>query len=426
MQVNTTHLVVAAVMLGTSAGASIAQDALVVGDTYVSASRDPGQRLGAAPIELHYALAGGGRYAVGPTEAIDLRTRQSRPLPAGAVVLAVDPVRPRAFLALNCDNTADTCDVVAWHIISGDAVPLTTMAYTQAGGFFVVSHPLLRYAVDADVLFVDRASIRPIGPVGTRLILPVNASTGVVLRPAIRTRLASWDVLPDASRIIVGATLFPGIDEPPASDVIDVATERVVAHADIRLERVTWEAAVQAVVGVQWSTGSVAAFDLNLRPLGMARIDGGCSLAWQVSPHTGRVYILSGGGRNSWGEYSTHLIAVDPERGAIDVDLSRKAGLPVGGCYPMRVLTAPGPPRVFRAAAMGHEVSLAWENLGAASHFVLDVGFVPGRTDASVFLGPDSHATFGNVPPGTYYLRLRGGNEFGGGRASNEIRVVVP
>lgn len=120
------------------------------------------------------------------------------------------------------------------------------------------------------VLFVDSASNRPFGPAGARLILPVNATTGVALRPAIRTRLASWDVLPDASRIIVGTAFFLRLDEPPSADVIDVATARVVAHADTRLEGVTWEAAVQAVVAVQYSTVSVTAFDLNLRPLGMA------------------------------------------------------------------------------------------------------------------------------------------------------------
>jgi hypothetical protein len=79
-----------------------------------------------------------------------------------------------------------------------------------------------------------------------------------------------------------------------------------------------------------------------------------------------------------------------------------------------------------RAVVTGRDVTLQWQNLGAASHFVLDVGLAPGSTDASVFLGPDSHAAFGNVPPGTYYLRLRGGNEFGGGRPSQEIQVVVP
>lgn len=41
---------------------------------------------------------------------------------------------------------------------------------------------------------------------------------------------------------------------------------------------------------------------------------------------------------------------------------------------------------------------------------------------------PPTITTFraAGVPAGTYYLRLRGGNEVGGGRPSNEVRVVVP
>ena len=65
----------------------------------------------------------------------------------------------------------------------------------------------------------------------------------------------------------------------------------------------------------------------------------------------------------------------------------------------------------------------------AATHLggerVQDVGLAPGRTDLSVYLGPDSHTSFAGVPSGTYYLRLRGGNEFGGGRPSAEIVMVV-
>ena len=73
----------------------------------------------------------------------------------------------------------------------------------------------------------------------------------------------------------------------------------------------------------------------------------------------------------------------------------------------------------------GH-VALEWTNVGGASRFVLEVGAAPGRTDLSVVVGPDSQASFSGVPPGTYYLRVRGANAFGGGHPSNEIRVVIP
>ena len=94
-------------------------------------------------------------------------------------------------------------------------------------------------------------------------------------------------------------------------------------------------------------------------------------------------------------------------------------------CGPLTVLTAPGAPRAVQAAVAGHTVVLTWTNIGAASEFVLDVGFAPGRTDLSMNLGPDTRATFSDVPPGTYYLRLRGGNSFGGGKPSAEVAITV-
>jgi hypothetical protein len=64
-------------------------------------------------------------------------------------------------------------------------------------------------------------------------------------------------------------------------------------------------------------------------------------------------------------------------------------------------------------------------SFAAVGNFGQDLGFAPGRTDLRVFLGPDARTTFSGVPPGTYYLRLRGGNDIGGGRASAETVLVV-
>ena len=95
------------------------------------------------------------------------------------------------------------------------------------------------------------------------------------------------------------------------------------------------------------------------------------------------------------------------------------------GQYVMQMITAPGAPQHLAARVSGSTVSLTWLNVGGASAFVLEAGFAPGHTAIAVTLGPEGAATFTDVPPGTYYVRVRGGNEFGGGRPSAEAVVVV-
>jgi len=144
----------------------------------------------------------------------------------------------------------------------------------------------------------------------------------------------------------------------------------------------------------------------------------------QGSPHTGRLYVTTGGG---------DYIPSEGLRFAVFAGASPalQAQAPLSGgasttCEAAVVRTAPGPPRNLRASVTGHVVSLAWENVGGASGFVLEAGTTPGSSAVTMWLGVDPHLTIPDVPPGTYYLRLRGGNEFGGGRPSDELRIVVP
>jgi hypothetical protein len=63
---------------------------------------------------------------------------------------------------------------------------------------------------------------------------------------------------------------------------------------------------------------------------------------------------------------------------------------------------------------------------GSVTGYVVEAGSAPGRSDlASALIGPGVSATFSGVPPGKYYVRLRGINAQGRGVASNEILVVV-
>lgn len=156
----------------------------------------------------------------------------------------------------------------------------------------------------------------------------------------------------------------------------------------------------------------------DLVPIGSAVTGGRCNdLA--ISSHTGRIY-LNVLYRDSLRFWST-LSVYDAGRLRKLEEGDRRSSWDCG----IQVLTAPGAPRDLRASVAGRNVTLTWTNIGAASNFVLDVGVAPGRTDLSLHLGSTPFAIFQGVPPGTYYLRLRGGNIHGGGRPSEEVAVTV-
>lgn len=400
---------------------SAAQDWLIVDGVSVRASGNVGEPTGPAPRELfEYAaeqdrrlLAGGGRFAFDSESVVDLRTG-ARVFIREGQVLAVDPVRPRAFLEGRCDWGTLQCVVASWDFGSGAIQPLTPAPLI----------PGARYAVDADLLFVTQRST-----VAAQVIQAVNATTGVPAGPPLSVPIGTWDVSPDGSRVFV--TRGPlGFGVADGIDVFDARSGAIVGSTVAKVSHLLgWSSALGALVAQ--TEGGVTAYLSDLTPVGTIPDAGDrCAARVEVSAHTGRMYALLGGG--SLGGFDDtpvphRFLVFSPQTGQwTDVDIDRVLPQVRGHCVAMRLLTAPGPPRDLHATVSGHDVWLAWENVGAASGFVLDVGFAPGRTDLQVYLGPDSHTAFANVPSGTYYLRLRGGNEFGGGRPSREVRVVVP
>ena len=224
-----------------------------------------------------------------------------------------------------------------------------------------------------------------------------------------------WLVTPDGARAYFGAIYsgFFGAGFVKAVRTADGTTTRF----DLRATRLQWDDVNERLF--VYDGAAMHLLSADLAPLGSAPLDVAHDL--QVSPHPGRLYVASGRFHGIYGG-DVNLTVLDGRTlaplGYVNLGNDGSAGL--------RLVTAPGAPRAFSATALGHDVTLDWTNVGAASHFVLDVGVGPGRTDASVFLGANTHVIFANVPSGIYYLRLRGGNEFGGGRPSNEIQLVVP
>ena len=93
----------------------------------------------------------------------------------------------------------------------------------------------------------------------------------------------------------------------------------------------------------------------------------------------------------------------------------------------------PRPPRAENLASdvTGSTVTLAWTNQASraiATSLVVEAGSAPGLSNLArlpVAAGQSSLIVT-DVPPGTYFVRVRAMNGTGAGDPSNEIAVVVP
>ena len=90
----------------------------------------------------------------------------------------------------------------------------------------------------------------------------------------------------------------------------------------------------------------------------------------------------------------------------------------------------PGPPGNFSAATSGRSVRFTWtpSAVGApATGFVLEAGTAPGRSDIATIntggVAPVFEAV--DVPPGTYWVRVRGANAAGVGAPSQDVSIAM-
>lgn len=108
------------------------------------------------------------------------------------------------------------------------------------------------------------------------------------------------------------------------------------------------------------------------------------------------------------------------------------AGLTTGVDFALAPQTgAPGAPSNFRATGQtvfGLQFTWNAPSLalgGSATSYVLEVGFSPGTTALTLPVASGTSYTASGVPPGTYYVRVRGVNGAGTGPASAEIVVQM-
>lgn len=97
--------------------------------------------------------------------------------------------------------------------------------------------------------------------------------------------------------------------------------------------------------------------------------------------------------------------------------LSQEISFVVGGPE------APGTPSALTATWQGTVVTLSWgASLGAAT-YIVEAGSVPGASDMGSFVIGAATSYSVDVPPGTFYVRVRAANSLGMSAPSNEVVV---
>jgi 5-hydroxyisourate hydrolase-like protein (transthyretin family) len=90
--------------------------------------------------------------------------------------------------------------------------------------------------------------------------------------------------------------------------------------------------------------------------------------------------------------------------------------------------SAPAAPTNFRVVMTGTTGVFSWtapgsNTTGAPASYVIDAGFSPGTTAVSLPAGTGTSFTIPNIPPGTFYLRVRAINAAGSSPPSNEVTL---
>jgi hypothetical protein len=115
---------------------------------------------------------------------------------------------------------------------------------------------------------------------------------------------------------------------------------------------------------------------------------------------------------------------------AIDTaDLISESEVGTSECLRVAFAAPPrSPTHLAATVSPNRTVTLSWTRPHEqTTHFTVDAGSGPGLSDLAVLpVLAGTSLTVPNVPPGTYYVRVRASNHIGSSAASNEVVVTVP
>ena len=161
---------------------------------------------------------------------------------------------------------------------------------------------------------------------------------------------------------------------------------------------------------LQWGApaGKVAGYEVEGIAPGLPpqAFDLGTAMYWAITVPDG-TYRFRVRARNSagYGPYSPEAVAIV-------------------AAVPAVPLSAP---RDFQFEVTGSIVAMTWAPpaSGAAISYVLEAGSAPGLGDAAVTTVNSAALTVPGVPPGTYWVRVRGVNASGAGPATSDVAITV-
>jgi len=199
----------------------------------------------------------------------------------------------------------------------------------------------------------------------------------------------------------------------------------VATGAELARVSISGEDTVRVTLRVDPRTGDVLVFGTRLwvfdgETLVLERVGSGSG--WLLDPTRPRLYdFVRQGDQMSFVVFDTDTLQT------ISSTPIPPGSLPVA----MRRVPTPAAPTQLAATVQGAAVTLSWAEgapVAQTLRYVLEVGSAPGRNDIFSGLDVGLQTSFGasNVPPGTYYVRVRAGNYSGLGAPSNEVVVQVP
>lgn len=440
-------LLAAAVVSGVSAQERIevlssrGADGLVMGEVDVSEGGF-GRVYNATPLPTPPAPAtapgrpialSGGRYLAwintgfgGSTSrtvwVFDRRTRQAfrvNQFPGSVTSLVPDPLLPRLFFRDASRHEVSMVDArtVAFRVVATNA-------------------RMFAYAADVDQVVVARPGLG-----GGWLAVFVDVATAAEVRTiplAQEPRENGFLVSRNGQRLwVYGA---PADDTSGAAHVAvyDALTGQVIAQAEaMRFTDPLQLDERRNILLAPWNfEGRVAVLNADtLVTTGIVRVDG--------HPNEGsgtRVFQLLQG-RGAVGAYVVRreYRAGSPgcarfDLDALDVQGQRRRTLDLRGplgasCSAIgggALVRTPFAPARLSAQVSGRDVTLTWQNPGDATGFAIIAGLAPGGTILTQRLPLTTMVVFADVPPGTYYVRVRAFNELGAGAVSTDVRVDVP